>query len=249
MTHVAPTSRAPWESAVAAYRAAEAALSSHPYCKASPADANYKQLEDDQAPYLSNSTATLKALFATPAPDAKALAEKLTIYGKEFGSDEELTTVIADARRFLLRERTGSPILAMHQRYEATMAEYLVIEKAESRARKERDENTEGAMSRAMRASCRETDALRTAILHQVPDSWTEAMVLQFHVVNAFDMMAGCTDYPEYEQEALQTGIDTLFDFMCCEVDADHERVGRNFQDGANRVFFNRRRRTGVVED
>lgn len=248
MASVMPTARAPWETAVAAYRAAEAALNGHPYSKASPTDDNYKELEEDQASYLRNSTAALKALFATPSPDAEALAEKLSIYAKEFGSDEELTTVVADAHRFLLRERKPSPIMAMHQRYEETMAEYLAIEKAESIARRERDEDAEGALARAMRASCRESDALRVAILHQVPDTWPEAQVLQFHITNAFDLLTGCTNVSEIEQQALQIAIDTLFDFMCCEVDSDHGEIGRSFQDGASRVFFQRRRRTGVME-
>jgi hypothetical protein len=248
MANVMPASRASWESAVAAYRAAEAAVNSHPYCKACPADANYEELEQDQASYLENATSMLRALIATPSPDAPALVEKLSIYAKEFGGDKELSNVITDARRFLLREQKPSPIMAMHTRYEETMAEFGVIEKAENDARKRRDESEAAALERGSRASCREADALRTAILHQVPDSWTEAMALQFHIVNAFDLLIGCTEPPEFEQEALQTAIDTLFDFMCCEVEADHEQVGLSFRDGANRAFFQRRRRTGVVE-
>ncbi len=66
-----------------------------------------------------------------------------------------------------------------------------------------------------------------------------------FHIHTAFDL----TDKPtEEEQAATKTAIDTLLDFMCCEVDQDHEALGKHFQASANIVFDKRRYRTGIVE-
>lgn len=142
---------------------------------------------------------------------------------------------------------TLSPILSMHARYEANMAEYAVTEKAEYDARKARDDDA-NAFERALQTLCREADALRAAILYQVPDTWAEATILQFHITNAYDMIATADAAPGDDAIALSVAIDTLFDFMCCEVQQDHSEVGPSFSDGAIRVHFARRRRTGVVE-
>jgi hypothetical protein len=100
-TATAPTSRAQWEKVVAALNAANVALNLHPYCKAHPEDANYEMLEQDHAYFLRDANAALGRVFATPAPDADGIAEKLEIYAKEFEADEALTAIIAEARRFL----------------------------------------------------------------------------------------------------------------------------------------------------
>lgn len=131
------------------------------------------------------------------------------------------------------------------KRYEQTMAEYLVVELAENGAD---DEIEKAQLRRACQDSCRETEALRTAILYQVPSNLAEAAIVQFHVTCAFDMMVNCEDYPEAEREALTTAIDTLFDFLCCEMKGDHEQIGASFSYGAIRAHDNRRHRTGLVE-
>jgi hypothetical protein len=79
--------------------------------------------------------------------------------------------------------------MAMHKRYEEAQTEYLTVEKAESQARKDGDESV-FRLVHATKALIDESDALRVAILHQVPTSWIEAMVLQFHITAAFDMQA-----------------------------------------------------------
>jgi hypothetical protein len=97
----------------------------------------------------------------------------------------------------------------------------------------------------AKRANNAETDALRQAILYQVPTAWPEAMILLFHIHVASDL----TDKPTKEERAAtHTALDTLLDFMCCEVDQDHEALGKHFQASANIVFDKRRYRTGIVE-
>jgi hypothetical protein len=141
--------------------------------------------------------------------------------------------------------RIQSPIVVLHQRYEAATAEYQLIEKAE---RDSEDAFKIQQARRAGKSSCRETDALRLAILHQVPADWADTAILQYHIIDAFDMLVNCDDYPEADREALQTAIDTVFDFMCCEMAVDHERFGAAFKEGAQRAYFSRRFRTGLVE-
>ena len=139
-----------------------------------------------------------------------------------------------------------SPILTMHARYEATWAEYNTLDEARSVLN---TNNSDGCSldfryADAMKVSGGEIDALRLAIFYQVPTSWQEAMILQFHVHSIFDpAMVG----PEDERLAISTAIETLLDFMCCEVEADHERIGHQFQVGANLVSDNRRYRTGKL--
>lgn len=247
-TATSQADRSNWEAAVTKYRSAGTALTNHPYSKAVPGDANYTALEADQATYVSATTASLKAMLDTPSPDAKAIKEKLSIYTAELGADEELASVFADVLRFLDRHAQPPTIMAMHQRYETAMAEYLAVEKAERDAKNDGDDDSARSFERAMRSLCRETDALRLAILTQVPDRWDEAMVLQFHITNAADLLVSSDGAPEAEQEALLTAIDTVFDFMCCERAEDHDALGREFQRAANRIFVTRRHRTGQVE-
>ena len=140
-----------------------------------------------------------------------------------------------------------SPIMAIHARYEAGMAEYAAIEKAEHAVRAAGTDEA-GSMNRALKACSSESDALRMAILHQVPASWAEAAILQYHISNAYDLLV--TDEPVVsdDRDTLGTAIDTLFDFMCCEVKQDHAEIGSSFSQSAIRVHFARRDRTGNTE-
>ncbi len=144
-------------------------------------------------------------------------------------------------------ETNSSPILAMQHRYDAAWQEYNRIDVAATALRKDHpdDLSLEFAYRDGMTTNNAETDALRPAILYQVPTTWVEAMVLQFHINIAHDLV----DEPSVEDRAaLATAMDTLLDFMCCEVDQDHEALGRQFQTSANMVFDKRRYRTGIVE-
>lgn len=144
-------------------------------------------------------------------------------------------------------ETACNPILAMHARYEAAGQEYNRIDLAATKLGKdEADLTLRFHYQKAQRANNAEVDALRQAILYQVPATWPEAMILLFHIHIAFDL----TDKPtEEETAATETAIDTLFDFMCCEVEQDHEQIGSQFQTSANLVFSKRRYRTGTLED
>lgn len=143
----------------------------------------------------------------------------------------------------------ASPIRAMHTRYEEAWKQYNVVEAAEHRARADGD-TKHFDLQRAMQTLSQETDALQTTILHQVPDTWPEALLLQFHISNAADLLVNGAEPPSDEdKETLIGAVDTLFDFMCCELDLNHEELGASFKSAATRVHFQRRYRTGQVED
>ncbi|MCR5872279.1 MULTISPECIES: hypothetical protein [unclassified Sphingomonas] len=140
-----------------------------------------------------------------------------------------------------------SPLMALHQRWEQTQAEYSAIEDAERALPKGDTERF--ALERAMKASCREANAVANATLFQVPMTWAEAMVLQYHALNAYDLLSSNEGGKELEWDTVETALEAVFDFMACELPDDHGTIGTAFQEGANRVFQRRRLRTGVVED
>ncbi len=140
---------------------------------------------------------------------------------------------------------TTSPILAIHNRYEAAWREYNDIDRANTKLNRknEAEQNLSYRYENAMRANNAETDALRLAILYQVPTTWQEALVLQFHIQSIFDP---CNSSTDDESNALTVAVETLFDFMCDEV--EHEDVEGLFQISEHMVSDNRRRRTGKLE-
>lgn len=141
-----------------------------------------------------------------------------------------------------------SPILAMHLRYEAAWEEYNAIERSEMELTKD-DHAAKLRHEYASKANNAETDALRLAILYQVPDTYAEAMILQYHIVNGYDLTQGAppTKAESTEAEAVKIAIDTLFDFLACKNNDDHEALGTSFKHSAMRVFRSRRLRTGDV--
>lgn len=146
----------------------------------------------------------------------------------------------------------GSLIAALHARYEATQTEYATVERAETNFRRQAKNGDTLRYADRCRTACmtldREANALRDAILYQVPDSWSDALILQFHIVCAHDMYAAASERCDADDERLQLAIDTLFDFMCREVRAEAGEIGAAFKDAAAEAFRARRLRTGVVE-
>lgn len=136
-----------------------------------------------------------------------------------------------------------SAILAMHRQYEAAWEAHHTVDKAKLRLGKD-EGRQEGIFERAMSLDVAEGDALRLAILYQVPTTWVEAMVLQYHIYIE-QGMGSAEPWPD----ALEVAIETLFDFFACEIDADHEEIGRMFQSSANLVYERRHARTGKVEE
>lgn len=144
---------------------------------------------------------------------------------------------------------TTSPILALHARYEANEAEYDTIDEAAMRlGNSDADRGLMHRYKDAMTASERECDALRRAILFQVPDTMAEASVLQFHIHIQYDLVATSTDPGDPDKDALAVAIDTLFDFMASELGSEQDAIGPRFKDGAERVRQLRRFRTAELE-
>ena len=137
-----------------------------------------------------------------------------------------------------------SPILALHARYEAAWAEYNRIDDARTTldTQNREDRIVDFRYEEAMAVSGAEANALRVAILYQVPTTWQEAMILQFHIWSVFEPENPGT---ANEQSAMATAIDTLFDFMCDEI--EHEDVEGQFQTGEHLVSQRRRNRTGKL--
>ena len=138
----------------------------------------------------------------------------------------------------------ASPILAMHARYEAAWTEFNSIEaaKANLNTKNEAERDLAYRYDEAMKANTGETDALRVAMLYQVPSTWQEALILQFHVQSAADPALLAT---QGEKDALEVGHDTLFDFMSGEVDL--EGANEVLRNTAEIVCDRRRFRTGSV--
>lgn len=205
-------------------------------------------------------TDALNGVEAAPIATLHELAEAISI-----GCDGGTTSIEPEFARKLLAAARGlaggalimcdnpsaaaSPIRAMHARYEEACQQYNVVEAAEHQARANGHKKHFG-LQRAMQTLSQETDALRNTILHQVPETWSEALLLQFHISNATDLLVNGAEPPsDEEKETLIRATDTLFDFMCCELGLDHEELGTSFKSAATRVHFQRRCRAGQVED
>ena len=147
------------------------------------------------------------------------------------------------------RLSTTSPILAMHARYEAAQAAYTTLDNAQSATRRgaAADSSYTLAVETGMTRADAESDALRTAILYQVPNTAEEALILQYHVWIAVDLYG--QDAPDLDRAAMLTAIDALFDFAVSTTPlAADAAPGRQFAYGADRVRERRSFRTGKLE-
>lgn len=144
-----------------------------------------------------------------------------------------------------------SPIQSMHVQYERAWEAYNRLDEARlGLTDSPEDHLLASHYADAMTAANEATDALRVAILHQVPIDWTDAMLLQFHIYTLHDIQCNSTDaVTDQDKSALSIALDTLLDFMACEKqDVDHEGIGKQFHSATMRVFDRRRRRTGLLE-
>lgn len=135
---------------------------------------------------------------------------------------------------------TASAIVVMHQRYEAASAAHHALDLARDLDR------YMGAMSDLVA----EQDALRVAILQQVPESRDEFAIVLFHTNNAYDLMADNRgeDWNADEGEAVRVAMQHLFDFAASEFAADPLTIGRAFSREAMRTRKLRLLRTGNPE-
>ena len=142
-------------------------------------------------------------------------------------------------------------IAVMHARYEAAWAEDHRLEAAESGLddASQSDRTRKYQCEDARKTIYQETNALRLAILYQVPTSWADALVVQFHVWGLADIMLSTGDRPHEDDQALHVAIATLFDFMGCQLtDIDHEAIGPMFKDGTMLAWDRGRARAADLE-
>ena len=148
--------------------------------------------------------------------------------------------------------------LALHARYEIAWLQHQAIE-ARTIGQKARIATAEQELQQGMRelqysleeadrVNQIEVDALRVAILFQMPTTWQEALVLAYHIHNSYDLRD-----PEHtsdlEKQALQTGLDLLLDFMFGEIDHDQmDCCGTQMLNLANIVYDRRHTRLGGEE-
>jgi len=132
-------------------------------------------------------------------------------------------------------EASTGPILAIHARIEqlAAAAETLAAADETDSVLEARD---------AVRA---ESEALRSALLHQSPENWREALVLAHHLVEAASARNTARGP---SARVVPTAAEALFDFLAAHVDEDHEPLGETFQKATVRAFYRRRYRTGLLD-
>jgi hypothetical protein len=141
-----------------------------------------------------------------------------------------------------------SLILALHARYEQAWDEYNQLDNAKpgdadppapAHSRKIRIEE-------AMEANQREVDALRQALLYQVPNTSDEALVLACHLHTTFGLTEDFDKAGDVDRLAFETGLDTLLDFMFGE---SSFTAGYQLKQAERIVQSRRRLRTGVTEE
>lgn len=144
-----------------------------------------------------------------------------------------------------------SPLLVMHERYEAAWSADAKIEAAEN----ELDDSDQGnetlkfQYEEARKKIGAETDTLRIAILYQVPMSWADALILQYHAWGMADLLESMDSRHDDMREALLVGMETLFDFMAAEVDdVDHEAIGPMFKGQTMLAWYRCRTRAAELE-
>lgn len=141
-----------------------------------------------------------------------------------------------------------SIIRALHARYEAASTELNAVDEAATKlTRSGRSGAAYDKAQRGIRASMREMDALRLALLYQVPNSPVEALMLSHHISIAYDMLYAGTDFTNLEKKALGAAVDALFAYIVGNMEGDYEALGEGLRYNANRTSEAVRLRTGVI--
>lgn len=146
---------------------------------------------------------------------------------------------------------TNSLILALHGAYDrATIAADLLdsaSEKVPVYAPVERHARQSG-IERAERESERDTDALRLAILRQVPETSEELAIFAYHAWIYAGIYQGMTDMTE-EQQQIELNAEVIFNFLITANAAGMNAHGKRFQNGAALAFSARQMRRAQEVD
>jgi hypothetical protein len=142
---------------------------------------------------------------------------------------------------------TGLPlILSMHARYEAAGEEYDRLEAAAWQLNTSADhDNRRFAYKDALQSLEAESNDLRAAVLHQVPSTWIEALVLQYHIAIQFGGVVG-PDAKQYETDTFEGALTTMLGFLAAEAGTDHAALGPRLRQSVD--LARKRRRIRAVE-
>ena len=140
--------------------------------------------------------------------------------------------------------------MALHARYEQAWEEYKSIDTAKSDLPEDgppsEAHGRKCQLEEAMETNSRETDALRQALLYQVPTTQTEALVLAEHLHTTFGLTDDFNKEGDVDRLAFETGFDTLLDFLFGE--SSEVIPGYNIGQSEKIVQMRRRLRTGITE-
>ncbi len=139
----------------------------------------------------------------------------------------------------------ATPILAMHRRFEEASDAHHALDCARGKGSGDRT-RLDGEMADILN----EQDALRVAILRQVPNSDDEFAVVLYHASIGFDLIADNegAGWIAAEGEALRVAMQHLFDYAASNHGADPLAIGRAFSVEAMRTRKLRLLRTGNPE-
>lgn len=190
-----------------------------------------------------------------PAPSVSAVGTKLELarerYEHDTIPDKVLNRIAADIQR--LADQVETPIATLHALFEASWAASLRIEDDWQDGDPETDLGAKHRQERASHKCGLESVALQQAILMQMPNTWRDAMILQYHVYDLFETVSGVPGKghekaAERERLMVQIAIESVFDFMASELPHDHEQIGPMFKASTMLAYDNRRGRTGAVD-
>lgn len=137
-----------------------------------------------------------------------------------------------------------SLIATLHARYASVWAEHGRADCAATYAPP--DGKVRLWLDRGMEGLLRESDALRLAMLYQVPQTMEEAALLSYHVWSIYDSVAALT---ADEKLALEAAVTALFDFLMRHGAADMNGHGEIFRAGTMLAWKSVRARTGEIDE
>jgi hypothetical protein len=91
-----------------------------------------------------------------------------------------------------------------------------------------------------------ESSLIQKLILRQLPSTDEELAIQAMHIAGLYE-----ADQPLQleEQQAIEIGVEQMFDYLVSEDRGDVGRLGRQFTIGASLAFDHRRYRMGQFED
>lgn len=188
------------------------------------------------------------------APDADSLQVKRQLAKERYDGGgwhypEQLIDALIEDARFIGATRTignsGSIIAALHRRFEAAWAEHHVMDCHEIATKD--DHREQNWCRRGQEENEAETDALRIAILYQVPNDQEDLALLSYHVWSVYDEGQNS----KREMAALTVALTSLFDYVMDEAAGrvDMSAHGKMLNTATMLAYHRRRYRTGLARE